>query len=238
MYGGYKNWAEFCAGLKSVLADPHPDTTARNKLRNLRQTHSVQKYNDAYLTLAAEIPGRSDADLRADYIHGLKDKIREWVMQVNPATFDEARRVAHEADTTTYSARPSSRPARGDPMELGSLSATTLTTALTAALSNLNIIGTSKSSTSRGRTTHRHSAPSSRSSSRSGPSTSHHHRSRSQTPVATRHVRLNQLSAAERQKLIDNGQCFYCREAGHMVDNCPKKSKKDGKQHVRFSKNK
>lgn len=230
-YGGYRNWAEFCAGMKSYLADPHPDTTARNKIRNLRQTGSVQRYSDAYLALAAEIPGRTDADLRADFIHGLKDKIREWVMQVNPATFDDARRVAHEADSTTY--RPSSHTRRSDPMELGTITPSTLTSALTAALSNLNI--GSHAPTSRGRPYRRSATPSrsSRTSSRSGPSSPH----RSRSP-AVRHVRLNQLSAAERQKLFDNNQCFYCREVGHAVADCPKKAIKDGKQKVRFTKNK
>ena len=235
-FGGMRNWDEFCAFLKSYLDDPHPDNTARTKIHGLRQTTSVKAYADQYLALSSEIPGRTDADLKHGFIHGLKQHIKEWVEQVNPPTFDDARRVAHEADSSTFQphsrSRYSSTSNTATPMELG----TTLTSSAVKKIVASTLASLNGASTSRGRsparTTHRRSATPTRTRS-PGPSTSNRHHSRSPSRI----VPLNQLSADELQQMRDDGVCFYCRKTGHQIADCPKKAVKDGKKHVRFPKN-
>jgi Zinc knuckle len=38
-------------------------------------------------------------------------------------------------------------------------------------------------------------------------------------------VQTGHMSNKERQKLIKEGRCFYCKDVGHLSQECPKKPK-------------
>jgi hypothetical protein len=220
-FGGCNNWFDFSELLKRHIDDPHPDVTARDKLRSLRQTGSVQHYADKYLALVSELPYRHEDDLRDDFIHGLKPKIKEWVKQVGPKTLDDARRIAHEADTTTY-AKPTSSHSSfsssgSSPMELGSLISNSVSKAVTAALSNLSVSSRGRSPTRRFRSDRRSLSPARRARSSSPSHKSH-------SPVPDRLLApLNRLTDNDRDELRARNICFFCRKPGHHIRTCPKR---------------
>jgi hypothetical protein len=39
-------------------------------------------------------------------------------------------------------------------------------------------------------------------------------------------ISIGALSKQEKDRLIKENKCFYCKEAGHVSKNCPKKKKK------------
>lgn len=216
---GLRNWDDFKALLTRFVEDPFPDRRARSKLRELKQTGSVKDYTDKFLRLSAHLPNRDEADKLDDYVTGLKPTIRQYVLLSGASTLEQARIKAHEIDmdpavvaaarasssfSRQYNNNPRHSSSSATPMELGTVS----------------------TSARRGRSPSRHfrspsaSPARSRSTGRSASTSSSAH--------APRYVPLNQLSADERAELISKKACFYCRQpnAGHRVDNCPVKARR------------
>lgn len=226
------NFHQFAALLKREIADPHPADTARMQMANLKQLTSAFDYTNKFMVLANQIPDRSEADMLWCYKAGLKPEIRTQLAPHNPQTLDEARRLAHDIDTSmfqassrsrfnnkSYSGTVSSRPSSSTtPMELGN--------ALATALNNLNTNSSRASTSRRSDRRSRSPTPHPRSAARS--------RSGSPSRATQRNTAFNALTAADRQWCIDNNACFYCRQAnaGHSVRNCPVKAKSD--KAVRF----
>ena len=48
-------------------------------------------------------------------------------------------------------------------------------------------------------------------------------------------VRTSNMSSKERQELMKDGKCFYCRNKGHRARDCPEKGKIKGKQKAQES---
>ena len=129
-------------------------------------------YTIEFRNIALDIPSITDEEKLDKFLCGLKRKTREQVELKEPATFDEAVRLAErfdtlawhygDGDTPTATATTYSGPA---PMQLGSV--------ITAPLT----------------------------------------------------VTKTRLTPALREQLRKEGKCYYCREAGHMLANCPLRNK-------------
>ena len=72
-------WQVFSAELKKTFSPVDGSKTARDQLRQLRQTKSVPEYTDKFRTLALEIDDLSVAEGLDRYVAGLKSHIREKV---------------------------------------------------------------------------------------------------------------------------------------------------------------
>lgn len=95
-------WDTFTYGIRSQFLPKNQYQAARNKLRNLRQTGSVQQYNLNFNSITLEVPDLSNAEALDKYIAGLKPQTRSYVMLQYPQTMEEAMRIADTYDTVTY----------------------------------------------------------------------------------------------------------------------------------------
>ena len=193
---GCHNWHAFSTLLRKLLGATNTDITGRARLRDLRQTGSVQTYAETFLRYARSLETpMPDLELREQFIHGLKRDVQQYIRQQHPDSFHDAQTAATLYDKTFYGLfKKTSSSSSAVPMELGSVS-----------------------------TSRRHVRIDSRSPS-PGPSNrrsytprASNHRSHSPAPA-----RLNALTAEERQRCIDENLCFRCRQPGHRTSSCPK----------------
>ena len=98
-------WQIFYDGLVTAFKPVNSKKIARNKLAGLKQTHSVQKYNDEFRTICRDIDDISEAEKLDKYVRGLKPTIRERVELSLPTTVNEAMSKAHTIDSISYYAR-------------------------------------------------------------------------------------------------------------------------------------
>src|SRR6202040_3372913 len=98
-------WQMFHDGLLTAFKPVNSKKIARNKLAGLKQTHSVQKYNDEFRTICRDIDDISEAEKLDKYVRGLKPTIRERVELSLPTTVNEAMSKAHPIDSISYYAR-------------------------------------------------------------------------------------------------------------------------------------
>jgi hypothetical protein len=98
-------WQMFYDGLVTAFKPVNSKKIARNKLAGLKQTHSVQKYNDEFRTICRDIDDISEAEKLDKYVRGLKPTIRERVELSLPTTVNEAMSKAHTIDSISYYAR-------------------------------------------------------------------------------------------------------------------------------------
>ena len=200
---GFSTFEEFATALMRHLGDPNPEDKARRSLRSLKQTTSVKAYADEFQRIITYLPNRDAADLRFDFIYGLKPKIQELLVgKVDDSCmpWQDVRDLAYRFDDVVMSSRfpfapqpsrPSSfrdtRPSNDpSPMDLGATS----------------------TEYHRGRTT----TPGSP------------FRGRASTPDPRSFASpLPKLTDQERQKLIATNGCFRCRKphAGHQARDCP-----------------
>jgi hypothetical protein len=95
-------WNAFAHGIRSQFLPKNQYQAARNKLRTLRQTASVQQYNLNFNSVTLEVPDLSSAEALDKYIAGLKPQTRSYVTLQYPQTVEEAMRIADTFDTVTY----------------------------------------------------------------------------------------------------------------------------------------
>jgi Retrotransposon gag protein/Zinc knuckle len=100
-------WQMFHDGLLTAFKPVNSKKIARNKLAGLKQTHSVQKYNDEFRTICRDIDDISEAEKLDRYMRGLKPSIRERVELSLPTTVNDAMSKAHTIDSISYYARMS-----------------------------------------------------------------------------------------------------------------------------------
>jgi len=182
------------------MGDPNPDDKARKALLSLRQTTSVKSYADEFQRLITYLPDRDPADLRFDFINGLKPKIRELLVgKTSELPWQDVRDLAYRYDDLVMSNRLNPAPANpprhardnrpSDPMELGTAAVTPRSRPATPY---------------RGRSTSRSVSPVT---------------SRSSSPAKP----LPKLTEETREKLRRNNGCFRCQQynAGHIARDCP-----------------
>jgi hypothetical protein len=197
-------WPMFSDGLLTAFKPVNSKKIARNKLAVLKQTHSVQKYNDDFRALCRDIDDMNDAEQLDRYMRGLKAHICERVELSQPTTLHEAMSRAHTIDSISYYSRMSQNnnstyqnytPAshNNDAMVLGAVSDTPDST----TDDTLNAVAGRYNNQRRGG----YGTINSQSSSRTF------------TPLQ----RLSQEDFAYCQR---NRLCLKCKEAGHIARNC------------------
>lgn len=208
-------WAHFKEELLHNFKHQDPVKAARTKLHYLRQRTSVSTYFSEFNRLVLQIPGISEDEQVDRFFRGLKPNLQKEITLREPKGFRSMVKMAHQLDTLYYSAdRPKSfshAPA-STPMELGAVL----------------------------RPSSRGPFPSSR------PSTSQASGSRPSFKPAGPPRPSNQggswppyrrpLTDADRERLLSEKRCFYCKEKGHYAEYCPLKpgnEKRAGKAHVR-----
>ena len=162
------NWALWKESFRNTFKPINSAKVARDKLAALRQDTSVRLYATEFRNIALDIPSITDDEKLDKFLRGLKRKTREQVELKEPATFDEAVRLAERFDTLAWRYGDSDTPTAmaanytgPAPMQLGAIS----------------------------------TAP----------------------PTETK----TRLTPALREQLRKEGKCYYCREAGHVLADCP-----------------
>ncbi len=100
-------WQMFYDGLLAAFKPVNSKKIARNKLAVLKQTHSVQKYNDEFRTTCRDIDDMNEAEKLDRYMRGLKPSIRERVELSQPTIVNDAMSRAHTIDSISYYTRMS-----------------------------------------------------------------------------------------------------------------------------------
>ena len=67
---------------------------ARDRLANLKQTTSVQAYAFAFRAIILEISNIAESEKLDRFVRGLKDRVRQEVELRDPATLEEANKIA------------------------------------------------------------------------------------------------------------------------------------------------
>ena len=194
------NWGDFKQDIIERFGVFNANHVARSKLATLKQEKSVRIYTSLFMKLLSDIDNMSDYDINFNYIKGLKPHIQEQ-------------------------------------LEVGSHDVLELTLSeLTAKADRLDNIRHKFQNSSRGhaRSSHSNAASTSHSSSAassssSSPSSSSSYSDSSSVPMELNKVKHMKLTVEERDRLRKLNACFYCREAGHKTQECPKLRRGKGK---------
>jgi len=197
--------------------------TARAALHRIQQKGTVQAYNALYLRLMNQITDMSTADQMYLYKQGLQSHIAREVSIHRPTTLMECMNFAQRAEIELRQLRPNPRPTgnvtypSSSRAPFGSFRAPAMhamnTPMEVAAMDGdfdwsdaYGESGTAGDNTGYPTTTHAVNAT----SSMSKPNTNNHAR--------------NPLSNEERQRCMQKGLCFVCRQQGHLSRQCPSKN--------------
>jgi Retrotransposon gag protein len=121
-------WEEFKQGLISIFTPINGEQLARDRLANLRQTNTVSGYLQRFRVLCLQIPDITDKEKKDRFIRGLKRYPGVEVAIRQPASFEDAAKLAatiEQAATTYqqgsfYNHQPA--PSYGpQPMEIGAM---------------------------------------------------------------------------------------------------------------------
>jgi hypothetical protein len=104
-----KTYDEFLSGIKAHFTPIDPVKIARDQLAELKQTGSVRDYTAIFRQLNTRIPKMSEDERLDRYVRGLKPFTRKEVEVREPATYDEATRIAEKFDMAFKRAFTSSR---------------------------------------------------------------------------------------------------------------------------------
>lgn len=97
------SWSDFKSLVLQEFVPSDHQTRARDKLRRLKQTHSVSKYLSEFRNCVLTIADISGGEKFDRFVHGLKKEIRVEVLKSQCSTFDEAATVALRVDSALWS---------------------------------------------------------------------------------------------------------------------------------------
>ena len=99
------DWEEFCAALRDEYEPVSTEEKARRSLRELRQTHSVERYIFRFNELSEDVPTMNVAEKLSLFMAGLQaEHQRMLATQVQDGDFDNAVRLLKRA--SAYTERP------------------------------------------------------------------------------------------------------------------------------------
>ena len=97
-------WDGFQAALLETFKEHNRAETARDRLAAARQVASVKTYATLLRNLKLEIPHIADDEIKDRFIRGLKRRTQEEVRMREPATFEQAVKIAERYDSLLYRA--------------------------------------------------------------------------------------------------------------------------------------
>lgn len=123
------SWNAFKEALRTEFIPSDHVRRARDRLRRLRQTHSVSKYLSLFRNVALTITDMNAGEKLDKFVDGLKQEIRIEVMKSSVSTFEEAAQVALRVDSAIYASGSSRIGAEATrqsssyptPMEIGNI---------------------------------------------------------------------------------------------------------------------
>ncbi len=193
--------------------------TARAALHRIRQAGSVQAYNALYLRLMNQIVDMSMADQMYLYKQGLQTHIAREVSIHRPTTLMECMNFAQRAEIELRQLRPNPRP-NGNATypsraPFGSFRAPTMH-AMNTPMEVAAMDGDFDWNDAYGENT---------ASDNTGYTPTHVvNATNAMSKPNTNNQARNPLSNEERQRCMQKGLCFVCRQQGHLSRQCPSKN--------------
>lgn len=124
-------WDSFKEALLAEFIPVDHTRRARDKLRKLKQTSSVERYLSEYRNITLMINDMSEGEKVDRFVDGLKYKVRVELLKLNCSSFEECARVALNVDSAIWGARrgqfgngtlyDDGQPSRVTPMEIGNV---------------------------------------------------------------------------------------------------------------------
>lgn len=117
-------WEAFVSGIKAHFYPINPVKMARDQLHSLTQTTSVRDYTASFRHLCTIIGTITNEEMLDRYVRGLKTRTRSQVELQQPASFEEACKLAEIIDVTNDrifgNSQVNNRPRRSgpEPMEV------------------------------------------------------------------------------------------------------------------------
>ena len=102
-------WEQFDAGLRAAFSPVNSVKIARDAIRSLSQTRSVQEYIDRFQALVLQIPDMSAAEQLDKFTAGLKPAIQEKVEIEGCDTLTRAMNIAQRIDSVRHRFQQQSR---------------------------------------------------------------------------------------------------------------------------------
>ena len=93
-----ETYEEFVEGLRAHFTPMDPVKIARDQLADLKQTGSVRDYTARFRELNTRIPKMSEDERLDRYVRGLKPRTRREVEIREPATYNDAAKLAEKLD--------------------------------------------------------------------------------------------------------------------------------------------
>jgi hypothetical protein len=187
-----RTWDAFKTRLYEEFAPENVARMARKRLSTLKQRTSVDAYNREYRTIIAPVTDMTEADKLHYYVTGLKLDVAMQVEIQRPQTVTDAMHVAHSVDSTLFHLR--SQPYRQS--RAGRQAAD---------------YGSQRNDNARSYAS---------AAAYEGP-----------VPMelgamhvaggAKRPAGRNARSQQERERLMAEGKCFFCKKTGHVARACP-----------------
>lgn len=98
----FNSWQAFEAEFLRQFQPTNAQRKYRRELVKLKQKNTVAEYNDEFRAVKARIAGATEDELFTYYLEGLKPDTKAEVDYRNPATVDEAMRIAETYDESKY----------------------------------------------------------------------------------------------------------------------------------------
>ena len=95
--------ATLAQGLSDQFEVESPETSARAKLKTLRQTGSAQSYAKTFQDIILDIPGMAEADRVDKFVSGLKPSTQLKVLLEDPKSLQAAIKIAIFTDKVSWS---------------------------------------------------------------------------------------------------------------------------------------
>lgn len=193
----FTTFEDFLTTLRKSYGDPNRIATAEREIQKLRQTGSIDLYYSKFKEYL-DILGWTDGQKVYNFRLGLRENVKDLLINRNQyakiTNFEDFYINAREAENDLNIRSQEGRTAT-DPSFRRPFKNDRRSYQKPKANSNSTAYGT-------------HSGPMDLSAAPRRPQASNKHYTR--------------LSREEKEQRFKKGQCFYCKETGHFVSNCPK----------------